>query len=428
LRLKATASAGYEFKSWSNGENNNPWEIKLENSDISVTANFAADTSYAAPNSFTAQGSMAFDSSGGISIMGAHEQISIRVSSFKTGGNFDFANISLSGNTYKVSNLPLGEACVIEAVRDGRAKLKSLVWGTTDGENKTANLTPTSSVVVDIVSANTTLHAALKTADPDMSIIEDIQSEVTEYYATNTGDLNAIIGILNNGQTIALADLPAAVLDAVDGVVDDAVVAYTLPEANITIEGSFGDWDNVPVAWQNVSEKWGAPGDVAERAGGLIKSIRYAKSSDGKKLYYFLKLRDGEYFASDGQYGLYISTKEIIEDDENFDGRKDVNIALHSGGSFFAYRMDAIMDGAHNPNNPNYDPDRAVTAKHAKSSSGTGVLEVEIDIDSLKSVLPSDTFGEGKYQARIISSLHADDQGHGERLITRTPRLMLDLN
>ncbi|GBR75241.1 hypothetical protein NO1_2259, partial [Candidatus Termititenax aidoneus] len=153
LRLTAVPSDGYEFQNWSSG-GSNPLEIELTNSVTNVIANFGIVSNYTAPNTFTAQGVIAFKEAGGMSTQALTEQRKIKVSSFKTGGNFDFVRVKLNGdNTYTVANLPLGEVCVIEVVRGGRAKLKNLVWGTADGEIKTADLTPTSTITVAVLLA-----------------------------------------------------------------------------------------------------------------------------------------------------------------------------------------------------------------------------------------------------------------------------------
>jgi hypothetical protein len=309
LRLKAVASEGYEFKSWSNGENSNPWEIKLENSNISVTANFAADTGYAAPDSFTAQGSMAFNESGGISIMAVNEQIKIKVSSFKDSDKLDFVKISFTGNTYEVSNLPVDEVCVIEAVRGGRARLKSLVWGTTDGETKTADLTPTSTVIVDFLEA-IDFHGEHSVDPVDLARLETIRQNIESYYAdpAHEAELADLLDILNRGEEIAFDDLS-------DGIT--APFVRQVPEianpANWAYESS-GDCGGY---YMNNPK----PADL--EAGGLFTGVQLGQK-DGK-LYFMLKLNGEANPAL--RYQLMIG-----QGNENDSGIHPFNISVQEDG------------------------------------------------------------------------------------------------
>jgi hypothetical protein len=299
----------------------------------------------------------------------------------------------------------------------------------------TANISPVSTLAAELLKAlkaNPEVGKSLGNSEA----LNTLLSMLMEIAGTKSDEAEALATATGDTRDTQIDTVKSAVNTQVE---DSAKAAnavfeyYNLPVKDINIgNDSFADWDDVPVVWQNVKEEWGAPGDVAEREGGLIKTIRYAKSNDGKKLYYYLKLKDGEYFANDGQYGLGIYTREFIEneDEDKIDHTKSAIIHFDRN-QFYASRSDAVEEntGAHDPKDEDYDPSRAVTAKYAKSLSGTGFLEVEIDINSLKSVLPSDTFGEGKYQARITSSLKADPGkgGSSYRYITRTPILMFDL-
>jgi hypothetical protein len=317
LRLKAVASAGYEFTSWASGGNSNPLEITLAEPVTSVTANFATDTGYAMPNSFTAQGSMAFNESGGIGIMAVNELISIKVSSFKTGDNFDFAKLSFTGNTYKVSNLPLGEGYVIEARRGGRARLRSLVWGTTDGETKVANLTPTSTVVLDFLE-EIDFHNEDDEDDVDLAGLENLRQDVEDYYAdpAHAAELASIIDVLNRGEKIAFDNLP-----------DDIAEPFLRQAPEIA---DLESWEYDP-SWDRGGDyvkddgrhNYSKPADL--NAGGLFTGVQLGQK-DGK-LYFMLKLNGAA--NPDLRYQLMVG----LGGDRNI---TDFHISVQNNGSNWA--------------------------------------------------------------------------------------------
>jgi hypothetical protein len=268
LRLTAVASNGYEFENWSTGDTDNPLELELNEPVTSVTANFRAASNYTAPNSFSAQGSIAFNESGGIQTMAMTERYKIRVVS-STGNSFDFVQVQLKGdNTYKVSNLPLGEPCMIEVVCNGRARLRTLVWSFTDGETKIANLTPASSVVANLVLAGLNING--------FDELEEMRRDIENYYAdpSHTAELNGIIDILNRGDDITQEDIPA-----------DLLLPFLREAPEIS---DLANWE-YDQSWDingGFIEDYPQPADL--NAGGLFTGVQLGKK-DGK-LYFILKL------------------------------------------------------------------------------------------------------------------------------------------
>jgi hypothetical protein len=300
----------------------------------------------------------------------------------------------------------------------------------------TANITPVSTLTAELIKAKKDDDAVKKSFN-NSEALNTLLTAVQDIAETKASEAEALIQATGNARDTQVNNVKSAV----DTMIDNSAKAanavtefYELPKASITIDGDLNDWVNVPIVWRNVKNEWGSD-EVSPREGGLLGSIRYAISNDKTKLYYLLALKDGEYFAADGQYGLTIATREI-GNEGNADKTKAVRVALqgrndNSGFDFYAARADAV-DG-------HWDADKIVTANHGKSSTSTGILEVEIDINSLELVFsaspaqPSD-FATGRYQVQLASSLPIDNGAYDDEGIThynyisRSPVLMLDLN
>ncbi|MDR1997933.1 MAG: hypothetical protein LBQ83_06390 [Candidatus Margulisbacteria bacterium] len=277
LSLTAEPAGGYEFDNWSTG-GNNPLEITL-NDNTSVIANFDVVSNYTAPNSFSVQGTIASDENGGFGAMALTEQYKIRIKSFDND-NLDFVKIKLRGdNTYTISNLPLANVYVVEATRGGTARLSNLVYGVQelDGMTETVNLTPTSTVLVQL------LEEFMQTVDEDdflgLSAVNELRDEIDTYYAAHPAELNTIIAKIKNGG-ITRDDLPVALKDAAD----EALPILQVPEipdlANWAYDSS-GDRDG-----KFHKNNYPQPPDLAD--GGLLEGMQLGQK-DGK-LYFILKL------------------------------------------------------------------------------------------------------------------------------------------
>jgi hypothetical protein len=104
---------------------------------------------------------------------------------------------------YKIDGLPLGKVFVV-VVEKGSLQMKNLAFGSSGdrGKTKTADLTPTSTVTVEVISANAA--EMLKNFNENTNIdaaVEEVQSAVNTNYADGT-KFNILLDAINNGTQI----------------------------------------------------------------------------------------------------------------------------------------------------------------------------------------------------------------------------------
>ncbi|GBR77280.1 hypothetical protein NO2_1685, partial [Candidatus Termititenax persephonae] len=114
-------------------------------------------------------------------------------------------------------------------VRGGRAKLKNLVWGTADGEIKTADLTPTSTITVAVLLAGGNTEA-LEDFENDYTtrVVTEIQDAINDYYASKPAELEDLIDVVENGGSLT------GIIESID----DEVIQDYLPRLVPTLTGS----------------------------------------------------------------------------------------------------------------------------------------------------------------------------------------------
>jgi hypothetical protein len=134
-----------------------------------------------------------------------------------------------ANGSYKIDGLPLNIVLIVVVEKDA-LQMKNLAWGTAAGEIK-ADLTPTSTVAVEVISANATARALLENFDGSVEIddaVANVQEGVNDYYADtgNSSKLDALIDAANNGasltETIAsdLSDIENAAIETCTLTVD----------------------------------------------------------------------------------------------------------------------------------------------------------------------------------------------------------------
>jgi hypothetical protein len=151
----------------------------------------------------------------GMSAQATGDEFEIKVFSFADNNQW-------SGNTwkpnangyYKIDGLPLGKVFIVEAQK-GQTKMRNLAFGSADdkGQTKTADITPTSTVTVELISANAAETLKSFNENTDLtSAVEEVQAGVDTYYTNNT-DLTALKNAITGGNVIPnLADVKAVAI------------------------------------------------------------------------------------------------------------------------------------------------------------------------------------------------------------------------
>ncbi|GBR76467.1 hypothetical protein NO2_1008 [Candidatus Termititenax persephonae] len=169
----------------------------------------------------------------------SQEDVKFVVYSLKTKSQLD--NVSIDYNpslkTYKITGIPAGSAYVI-GISKGKQELTAPVWGTA-GEAKTADITPTSSVVTAMLLANDTTGALLENYSGDEAVaaaVAEVKNTVNDYYA-DTEQLMALFYALGNGGKIEGGTLASIVNNGVRRV-------NGIPQSKKDIDGNFDDWSS----------------------------------------------------------------------------------------------------------------------------------------------------------------------------------------
>jgi hypothetical protein len=125
-----------------------------------------------------------------------------------------------NGN-YKIEGLPLNIVLIVVVEKDA-LQMKNLAWGTSAGDTKDADLTPTSTVAVEVISANATARALLENFDSSADIddtVANVQDGVNDYYESHSQKLTDLIDAADDGvsltETIAsdLSDIETAAIE-----------------------------------------------------------------------------------------------------------------------------------------------------------------------------------------------------------------------
>ncbi|GBR73606.1 hypothetical protein NO1_0950 [Candidatus Termititenax aidoneus] len=168
----------------------------------------------------------------------SQEDVKFVVYSLKTKSVLD--NVSTDYDplqeTYKITGIPAGSAYVI-GISKGKQELHTPVWGTV-GETKTADITPTSTIVTALLLNNDTTGALLENYSGDEAVaaaVAEVKNTVNDYYA-DTEQLMALFYALGNGGKIEGGTL-ASIVNGVRRV--DNVTRSTK-----TIDGNFNDWSS----------------------------------------------------------------------------------------------------------------------------------------------------------------------------------------
>jgi hypothetical protein len=173
------------------------------------------------PKTFSVRGKIDLSKPDGAATQ-SQEQFSVSIYSFNA--DTDISNVDIKyytvDNTYTMTGIPAGDVYLIKAVKGGQLELSALVWGAA-GETKIVNLTPISTVTVELVSANPVIQATLEAANEntDMSVITEIQNDIETYYKNDPAALAELTASVNAGDLDAAA-LPGAVTDIVDDKVE----------------------------------------------------------------------------------------------------------------------------------------------------------------------------------------------------------------
>jgi hypothetical protein len=157
------------------------------------------------PQTFSIKGYVpaAVEQSSGMSVQDA-DAYSIKVLKFADNSQWA-GNISprSSDGYYEIGGLPLGMVFIVEAEK-GQTKMRNLAFGSAGdkGQTKTADITPTSTVTVELISANAV--ELLKSFNESIDLtdaVTEVQDKVDTYYA-DTGKLTALETAITGGNAI----------------------------------------------------------------------------------------------------------------------------------------------------------------------------------------------------------------------------------
>jgi hypothetical protein len=240
------------------------------------------------PQTFSIKGYVpaVVEQSGGMSVQDA-DAYSIKVLKFADNSQW-VSNISprSSDGYYEIDGLPLGTVFIVEAQKGG-SKIKNLAFGSADdkGTTKLVDITPTSTVTVELISANATELLKNSNEKSDItSLVTKVQIEVNIYY-TDTTKLTALKNAINDGAPIPDLDI----------VKDEAIVEYLI--INISPAGS-GTVELTPAPKSS-------NGNTHKYPKGTTVNL-LAKYSD----------EDWRFRGWAGDYGYNENPKEIIMDDQ----------------------------------------------------------------------------------------------------------------
>jgi hypothetical protein len=155
-------------------------------------------------------------------VYGAQEQAQTSGMSTQAAGDYTIKVLQFTDDTpwvdgtwtpdddgkYQINGLPLGTVFVV-VVEKGNLKMKNLAFSN-KAETKTADLTPTSTVTVEVISANAAARQMLENFNENINIdaaVTEVQDGVDKYYKIHTDELDNLRDAADNGNEIPLNDV-----------------------------------------------------------------------------------------------------------------------------------------------------------------------------------------------------------------------------
>lgn len=164
-----------------------------------------------------------FSIKGNVADAGEGENLIIKVFDFSDDTQYGNVNVSSDGS-YIINDLPTDKVLVVIVEKDSVEIMKNLVYGDTEGQTKQVDITPTSTVMVELVSNDSMISEILNNSNGNIdTIISEVQAIVDAYY-----DTPAKLDQLKTDLDAGVFVLPPDIIDSLETIIANNTYKLTI--------------------------------------------------------------------------------------------------------------------------------------------------------------------------------------------------------